>query len=129
MCEVDTPVISFAISFSDYVQNDNRVLQLCGRCNREDFPPLSILTLSDCFLLFFMLWRNSCFVFRSSGVSGRQGLPGARKNKHSRKSTMFDFILNNTTWIALGFGVVMVFGVLEMLLRGLTTRYGTKITQ
>lgn len=42
---------------------------------------------------------------------------------------MFDFILNNTTWIALAFGVVAVFGMLEMLLKGLTTRYGTRITQ
>ena len=42
---------------------------------------------------------------------------------------MIDFILNNPTWIALTVGVVLLFGALEMLLRGLTTRYGTRLTQ
>ncbi len=38
---------------------------------------------------------------------------------------MTDFISNNMTWIGLGFGIILLFAVLEMLLRTLTNRFGT----
>ncbi|WP_020469900.1 hypothetical protein [Zavarzinella formosa] len=42
---------------------------------------------------------------------------------------MIDFIQTNMTWIGLGLGIVLLFGMLEMLLGGLTTRYGTRLAR
>jgi len=41
---------------------------------------------------------------------------------------MIDFITNNMTWFALGFGIILLFGVLETLLKTLTNRFGTPQT-
>ena len=38
---------------------------------------------------------------------------------------MTDLIQSKLVWIGLGLGVVAVFAALEMLLRGLTTKFGT----
>jgi hypothetical protein len=38
---------------------------------------------------------------------------------------MFDEILRSVSWVGLGIGLVLLVTVLELLLRGLVSRYGT----
>jgi|KBSSwiStaDraftv2_1062776.scaffolds.fasta_scaffold12768117_2 hypothetical protein len=38
---------------------------------------------------------------------------------------MIDEIIRSASWVGLGIGLVLLLTVLELLLRGLVTRYGT----
>lgn len=38
---------------------------------------------------------------------------------------MIGDVIRNASWVGLGIGLVLLLTVLEMLLRGLVTRYGT----
>ena len=76
------------------------------------------------------VWRNSCFSNRPDGKNEEAKDDFLNQQKvPSRKIHMTDFINDNMTWIGLGFGIILLFGVLEMLLRTLTNRYGTPQAQ
>jgi len=50
---------------------------------------------------------------------------GHQDRQEQGSQAMFEDVLRNASWVGLGIGLVLLVTVLELLLRGLVSRYGT----